>query len=97
MNKIVTFLFLVVLFASFTNKNSEFIVVATPTDYDSENNFFNTKSVENVIKDALQHNPKATIVIKSTIPVGFTKRLNNNLKYDFLQKYKILDFFCLGI
>ena len=56
--------------------NSEFVVVATPTDYDTENNFFDTKSVEAVISDALQYNVNATIIIKSTIPVGFTKSIN---------------------
>lgn len=60
-------------------KHCEFIIVATPTDYDTENNFFNTKSVEAVIEDALQLNPQATIIIKSTIPVGFTKRINEEL------------------
>ena len=57
----------------------EFVIVATPTDYDTENNFFNTKSVETVINDTLKFNPKATIIIKSTIPVGFTKSINKEL------------------
>ena len=60
-------------------KGCEFVIVATPTDYDTENNFFNTKSVEAVINDALEFNPKATIIIKSTIPVGFTKCINEEL------------------
>lgn len=59
--------------------NCEFVVVATPTDYDTVNNFFNTKSVEAVINDVLQFNPQVTIIIKSTIPVGFTKRINDEL------------------
>lgn len=78
-------------------KKSKFIVVATPTDYDSENNFFNTKSVESVIVEALQFNPNATIIIKSTIPVGFTKRINeelcvNNIIFspEFLREGKAL-------
>lgn len=63
-------------------RDSEFVVIATPTDYDSESNFFNTKSVEEVIKDVLLYNSNATIVIKSTIPVGFTKRINQELGVD---------------
>lgn len=60
-------------------QNAEFIIVATPTDYDTENNSFNTKSVETVINEVLDINPSATIIIKSTIPVGYTEMLTSRL------------------
>lgn len=63
-------------------ENADFIIIATPTDYDPETNYFNTQSIESVIKDILVYNPMATMVIKSTIPVGYVKKIKAQFSVD---------------
>ena len=64
--------------------DANFVIVVTPTDYDPDKNYFDTSSVEAVVKQAREHNSATTIVIKSTIPVGFTEQLRQTLNDDKL-------------
>lgn len=78
-------------------KDADFVIVATPTNYDSKKNFFDTSVVEEVINEIIKVNPNAFIIIKSTIPVGYTKSLREKLKFkniifspEFLRESKAL-------
>ena len=66
-------------------KDAEFVIIAAPTNYDSKKNFFDTSAVESVIELVLKINPKATMIIKSTIPVGYTESVREKYNCDYIM------------
>ena len=68
--------------AEMAYKNADFVVIAAPTNYDSEKNFFDTSAVENVISQVIKYNKDAVMVIKSTVPVGYTESIRKKTGSD---------------